>query len=74
MKSLLREAIDAAKEAATGATGTARELLGRSADPDVILYEGLSQADFERMAAEEGPVEVQRYIRVMESKRLRGRS
>jgi len=71
--SLLREAINAAKEAAVGATGTARELLGKSSDPEVMFYEGLSQADFDRMAAEEGPQAMQTYIRVMETKRLKGK-
>jgi hypothetical protein len=71
-KSMLREMIGEAKSAAKQAVADTRRMLGRTSDPDLAIYQKLSQADFEALSQEHGPAAVTEYIQTMEARRLQG--
>ena len=67
----LRQAIDEAKQAARDGVKTVRELLGRTNNPDLQIYERLGKDDFSEIVRDYGPEEAMRYIRAMELARLK---
>jgi hypothetical protein len=46
--------------------------MGQPTDPDLIRYNRMTPADFERLTAEHGQQAVDDYIREMEVRRMRG--
>lgn len=58
------------EQAVGSALKSVRESVGDETDPDLNVYERLSDEDFEWMVKEYGRDEVMRYIETMENKRL----
>lgn len=64
-----KNAILVAKEAAKQGAAQMREMLGKTNDPDLMIYNKLKDEDFQQILQDKGPDELQRYIATMEAKR-----
>lgn len=64
----VKDASDAAKMAFSEVDSA----FGRTVDPDLKLYNSLTQEEFDAVAQERGVEEVARYILANEKKKLRG--
>ena len=71
LKSVLRNSIDDMRDAARQGAQIVREMLGQSNDPDLRLYEKLTTSDFVEIGRLYGEDELRRYIRLMETRRLK---
>lgn len=68
----LRELVERNKGAARRAVNTLLKAQGYSTDPDVRLYNRLTEVDFDRILAEQGEDALLEYITEMERRRLEG--
>ncbi len=66
----LSQSIDQARSATSNAFNQTATMAGVSNDPDVRLYERLSQDDLMQLSQKYGLNQMIEYIRTMESKRM----
>lgn len=67
-----RVMVDDIKAGAKQAAAEMKQAMGQPTDPDLSLYNRLSQSDFEAIRAQHGDEGLLEYIQSMESKRLQG--